>query len=316
MVKSPIRRQTNSNPFSKVVFLFGPTGVGKTQLISSLDPSRFSVVNADSIQVYRGLDIGSAKATKEERARIRHYLVDVEDPWKQFTVARFIELADEACAEIAKEGKTPVLCGGTAYYFKHFLYGLSEAPASDDGTRLRIAREVEENGLPWAYERLLEVDPQSAGRIKERDSYRITRALEVWETSGRPLSSFLPSTTPRYGMKPLCVGLCRDNDELSDRIGERVGEMFRQGLLEEVRRLVREGATAEWPGMQGIGYREFFDAMRYGEDSLQSIKERIVRASRMYAKRQMTFFRSFAEVIWISPTEKAAFARLLDEFLA
>lgn len=316
MVKSPSPHPTSSNPFSKLVFLFGPTGVGKTSLLLSLDPSRFSVVNADSIQVYRGLDIGSAKATEEERQRIPHYLVDVEDPWNQFTVARFIQLADAACRDIASQGKIPVICGGTAFYFKHFLYGLSQAPASDPVVRERVFRQVEEKGLEWAYRRLSEVDPKSAARIKEHDSYRITRALEVWEVSGKPLSSFEPSSTPRYGMHPLCIGLCRDNEELYQRITERVDEMFRLGLLQEVRSLAANGANAGWPGMQGIGYREFFDAMRSGEDSLSSLKGKIIRDSRLYAKRQMTFFRSFAEVSWISPTERERFVRLLNAYLA
>ena len=200
MVKSPIHHQTNSNPYDKIVFLFGPTGVGKTCLLSSLDPSRFSVINADSIQVYRGLDIGSAKATKDQRKAITHYLLDIEDPWNQFTVARFIEEADQACGIIASEGKIPIISGGTAYYFKHFLYGLSEAPASDPLIRAKIAALVEEKGLVWAYDRLAEIDPQSAERIKPQDSYRITRALEVWETSGKPLSDFALPDVPRFGM--------------------------------------------------------------------------------------------------------------------
>jgi len=316
MVKSPIHHQTNSNPYDKIVFLFGPTGVGKTCLLSSLDPSRFSVINADSIQVYRGLDIGSAKATKDQRKAITHYLLDIEDPWNQFTVARFIEEADQACGIIASEGKIPIISGGTAYYFKHFLYGLSEAPASDPLIRAKIAALVEEKGLVWAYDRLAEIDPQSAERIKPQDSYRITRALEVWETSGKPLSDFALPDVPRFGMRPLVVGLCRDNKELAERIEERVEQMFREGLLEEVRSLIAGGAKPDWPGMQGIGYHEFFQAMEDGEDSLQSIQARILRNSRLYAKRQMTFFRSFTDVTWIPATDPSAFQALLSAYLA
>ncbi len=294
---------SKTNPFAHIVFLFGPTGVGKTELLTRLDPNRYAVINADSIQVYRGLDIGSAKVSADVRAYINHYLVDVEDPWNQFSVARFIELADQAVREIALEGKIPVLCGGTAYYFKHFLYGLSEAPASDAAIRKSVAWETEQKGLEWAYAQLQQCDPQSAKRIHPNDEYRITRALEVFRSSGKPLSSFKPRTTARYGMKPLIYGLSRPQEELEDRIAIRVEKMFEEGLLEEMRGLLARGAKAEWPGMQGIGYREFFSAMRDGDCSIPSIKHAIIRDSRLYAKRQMTFFRSFADVSWVESQE-------------
>lgn len=300
MTKSSSSPQTSrNNPFARIVFLFGPTGVGKTEFLTSLDPKRFSVINADSIQVYRGLDIGSAKVSADVRSYIRHYLIDVEDPWNQFSVARFIELADQAVRDIAAEGKIPVLCGGTAYYFKHFLYGLSEAPASDPATREAVAGETREKGLSWAYDELRRVDPESAMRIHPNDAYRITRALEVFRASGKPLSSFRPSTTPRYGMKPLIYGLTRPHGELERRIALRVEEMFREGLVDEIRGLISRGADDSWPGMQGIGYREFFTARREGEASLSTIKADIIHHSRLYAKRQLTFFKSFARVNWI-----------------
>lgn len=289
--------------FRRIVFLFGPTGVGKTELLLSLDPAKFAVVNADSVQVYRGLDIGSAKALAEVRSRIRHYLIDVEDPWNQFNVARFIALADQAVRDIASGGRIPILCGGTAYYFKQFLYGTSEAPASDPDIREKIASLTEEKGLAWAYARLGEVDPASQKRIHPNDAYRITRALEVYESSGRPLSSFAPSTTPRYGMRPLLYGLDRPGDELSARIALRVEEMFKEGLVEEIRGLLKMGAASDWPGMQGIGYKEFFDAMKDGDCSLGTIKAAITRNSRLYAKRQLTFFRSFEGVNWLVSSE-------------
>lgn len=293
----------SSNPFARIVFLFGPTGVGKTDFLTRLDPDRFAVINADSIQVYRGLDIGSAKVSADVRASIRHYLIDVEDPWNQFTVARFIELADQAVRDIVSQGKVPILCGGTAYYFKHFLYGLSEAPASDPAVRAEVAGETEQKGLGWAYGELERVDPASALRIHPNDAYRITRALEVYRYSGKPLSAFKPSDTPRYGMKPLVYGLTRPQEELDGRIALRVEEMFREGLLDEIRGLIAHGAKESWPGMQGIGYREFFSARKEGECSLATIKAEIVRDSRLYAKRQMTFFKSFSSVTWLETPE-------------
>lgn len=309
MGKSGTNPLMRNNPYSRIVFLFGPTGVGKTGLLEELNPGQFAVVNADSIQVYRGLDIGSAKAPVSLRRNLRHYLVDIEDPWNQFTVARFIDEADKAVLHIASEGKIPVLCGGTAYYFRHFLYGLSSAPASDPDVRLSVQKDVAEKGEEWAWEELGKVDPVSQGRIERADLYRITRALEVYRSSGRPLSSFALPTEPRHGMHPLILGLVRPRDEMETRIRCRVEKMFAEGLLEEIRGLVARGATEEWPGMQGIGYREFFQARESGEMSIPAIKDMIVRNSRLYAKRQMTFFRTFPDVTWVNLNQKDQMSR-------
>ncbi len=300
----------------RVVFLFGPTGVGKTELLFHLFNTGFSVVNADSMQVYRHLDIGSAKPSPEILAAVPHYLVDIYDPWEQFSVGDFVRLADEACEEIASQGKTPVLSGGTAYYFKHFLYGLSEAPASDPVIREQVAGQLSEHGLAWCFERLSRIDPVSAARIHPSDAYRVTRALEVYEGSGRPLSSYALPDVPRDGMRPLIIGLQRDWEELKQRIELRVRQMFEQGLLEEIRGLVRMGARDSWPGMQGIGYQEFFRAMRGGELSIHGISSQIVRDSRLYAKRQNTFFKSFTDVRWMHPEDEDGIRKLVDEYSA
>ncbi len=299
----------------RVVFLFGPTGVGKTELLFHLFSTGFSVVNADSMQVYRHLDIGSAKPSPEIRAALPHYLVDIHDPWEQFSVGDFIRLADEACADIASQGKIPVISGGTAYYFKHFLYGLSDAPASNPIIREQVSKQLEEHGLAWCFELLSKVDPISATRIHPSDAYRITRALEVYEGAGKPLSSYALPKVPRNGMQPLIIGLQRDFEELKLRIARRVSLMFEQGLLDEIRSLVRLGAQESWPGMQGIGYQEFFRAMKNGELSLEGIADQIVRNSRLYAKRQNTFFKSFADVQWMHPEDEDGIRRLLDSYL-
>lgn len=311
-VKSTSTPQICAKPFESVVFLFGPTGVGKTELLLDLDPKKFSVVNADSIQVYRHLDIGSAKASSETLKAIPHYLVDIFDPWQQFSVGDFVAHADQACKEIHEEGKVPVLSGGTAFYFKHFLFGLSEAPPSDEGVRLSVAKEIAEKGDAWAHSRLAQVDPISAKRIHPSDMYRISRALEIYEGSGRPLSSYAVPSKPRLGMKPLILGLNRDGDELKERIRQRVAQMFDEGLVEEIRHLIEMGANASWPALQGIGYKEFFQARISGEASRSMIAEQIERNSRAYAKRQMTFFKSFADVIWMDPTNKQPILSLIN----
>ena len=313
-MKSTSNPSTCSNPFEKVVFLFGPTGVGKTELLLDLDPEKFSVVNADSIQVYRYLDIGSAKASLQTRKTIPHYLIDIFDPWQQFSVGDFVMFADEACRQIHSQGKIPVVSGGTAYYFKHFLYGLSEAPPSNEQIRLRLTSEIEEKGNAWAYEKLRTIDPIAAKRIHPSDMYRVSRALEVFETSGIPLSSFSIPSVPRNGIKPLVIGLKRETEELKMRIRLRVQQMFEEGLVEEIRSLLDKGACSTWPGLQGIGYKEFFQAMENGECSLSLIADQIERNSRFYAKRQMTFFRSFTDVKWMDPSEKEPVLSLIEAY--
>ncbi|NCC65000.1 MAG: tRNA (adenosine(37)-N6)-dimethylallyltransferase MiaA [Spirochaetia bacterium] len=303
-----------NNPFEKVVFLFGPTGVGKTELLLDLDPKKFSVVNADSIQVYRYLDIGSAKASPQTLETIPHYLIDIFDPWQQFSVGDFVAYADEACKLIHLQGKIPIVSGGTAYYFKHFLYGLSEAPPSNDEIRLRLTTEIAEKGDAWAYSRLRLVDPIAAERIHPSDMYRVSRALEVFETSGRPLSSFSIPSVNRNGMNPLVIGLKRENEELKRRIKCRVQQMFSEGLVEEIRSLLDKGASSAWPGLQGIGYKEFFQAMESGECSLSMIADQIERNSRFYAKRQMTFFKSFTDVRWMDPSDKEPILSLIEAY--
>ncbi len=314
-MKSHSKHQTKSDSYPPIIFLFGPTGVGKTALLTNLDPSRFAVVNADSIQVYRHLDIGSAKASVALQQTIEHYLIDLCDPWEAFTVADFIRAADRAVEQIVADKKVPILVGGTAFYYRHFLYGLSEAPPSDERIRATVARLIEEKGPKWAYEELKAVDPISGANIHPNDLYRIGRALEVWHTSGRPLSSFALPTEPRFGMEPLIIGLSRTKEELSARIEARVEEMFAEGLEEEISTLLALGADRSWPGMVGIGYQEFFNAFVTGEYTQSMVGEEIVQNSRAYAKRQMTFFKSFADAQWFDANDTQAILPIIEAYL-
>ncbi|NCC65155.1 MAG: tRNA (adenosine(37)-N6)-dimethylallyltransferase MiaA, partial [Spirochaetia bacterium] len=201
------------------------------------------------------------------------------------------------------------------YYFKHFLYGLSDAPPSDEQIRSSVGKRIEAQGGDWAFDYLKEVDPISAKRIHPSDLYRISRALEVWETSARPLSSYSLPNEPRYGMHPLIIGLHRDQDILHKRIIMRVEQMFEEGLEEEIRGLLDMGAKSWWPGMQGIGYREFFLALESGEFPRSVIAEQIIRNSRLYAKRQLTFFKSFTNAHWFDTSEKQSILTEIESFV-
>lgn len=301
---------------NKLIFLFGPTSVGKTKLLTDICKDRFSVVNADSIQVYKGLDIGSAKVSAEVMKKVPHYLIDILPPTEQFTVADFIKKADEAIVDIYNRGRIPIISGGTAFYFKHFLYGLSEAPPTDEKVRADIEKEIKSNGIESIYQILKEVDFTSYQRINPNDSYRIQRAVEVYRTCGKPLSSFSVPKTPRNNMDPLIIGLYRDNEEMAKRLKLRVNLMLQEGLLDEIKTLIREGADASWPGMQGIGYKEFFEAMKTGEQSRSQILERIVLNSKHYAKRQYTFFKSFENVNWMDAKDDEKIKILIENYLS
>lgn len=307
---------------NKVIFLFGPTAVGKTQLLFDFFRGTGEVVNADSVQVYRHLDIGSAKAGREITDRIPHHLIDILDPWETYNVADFIRLADEACLGIRERGHIPVVSGGTAFYFKHFMFGLSEAPASDPGTREAVDLYIRDQGLDKAYEYLQIIDPVSAARINRNDSYRISRAIEVYRSSGRPLSDFALPTVPRNDMEVLSIGLIRDREILKDRIRRRVDIMFEQGIVPEIRGLLEMGANLSWQSMQGIGYREFLEKAstpeemdRLSSSDIDGIRAAICSNSIHYAKRQMTFFRSFADVNWIEADDMETLGTVINGFL-
>ncbi|MDR0315975.1 MAG: tRNA (adenosine(37)-N6)-dimethylallyltransferase MiaA, partial [Treponema sp.] len=249
-----------------VLILFGPTASGKTGILLRLFGSasawsgRAEIVSADSMQVYRGMDIGTAKPSAEEQAQLPHHLIDIRNPDEQFNAGDFVRLADAACADIARRGKLPVISGGTGFYLKNFILGLPEAPPSDSVIRARLREELQEQGAQALMEELARCDPLSAEKIHINDEYRLLRALEVLRLSGKPLSSFqsAASSADRPHYQFLIIGLSRPRDELYRRINLRCAAMFRQGLPDEVRRLYDAGYSPRDPGLRAIGYREFF----------------------------------------------------------
>jgi len=262
----------------------------------------------------KNINIGSAKVSKDVTEKIHHYLIDILDPREQFTVAKFINEADKAVIKIHQENKIPVISGGTAFYFKHFLYGLSDAPASSIEIREKVESMINERSLSWAYSLLKEVDLVTYNRINENDKYRISRALEVYFDSGKPLSSFDLPSNYRNGIEPLIIGLFREKDEMERRLRLRYSIMVEKGLIQEIRDLVNSGANDEWPGMQGIGYKEFFIAMKSGELTNSQIGDLIIKNSKQYAKRQYTFFKSFSDVNWIHASKEEEIKRMINEY--
>ena len=293
--------------------LFGPTAVGKTALTEELFSKGFEIINADSVQVYRYLDIASAKPEKELVEKIPHHLVDIRFPWEQYNSGDFCKDAERLIKEINERGNIPLITGGTAYYFKQLLYGPSSTPESNPKTREEIQRTIDDIGLDKAYEMLMSLDMEAAKKIDKNDRYRISRALEVIKDTGRPLSSFPVSDTLREDIDFVIIGLKREKKELEERIRKRVDIMFDSGAVREMKALLSMGADLSWPGMQGIGYREWFNAMESGEVNISIIKDMIIRSSIKYAKRQMTFFSSFSDTVWFSPNDIEKIKGYLEE---
>jgi tRNA dimethylallyltransferase len=305
------------------IVLVGPTASGKTALLDALFGEasvrknlglpEAEVVSADSMQAYRGLDIGTAKPDSLLLSRLPHRLIDIKDSAEQYTVGDFVRLADAACAEARAGGRLPIIAGGTGFYVKNFICGLPSAPAADPELRAAIAAELEERGAAALRAELEASDPASAARIHPNDLYRLTRAIEILRSTGRPMADFAPSLRPRPGYRFAVFGLSRPREELSVRIDARVDAMMAEGLPEEVESLHAAGHGPEEPGMQAIGYREFFEfstgALPTARE-LDTIALAIKRDTRQYAKRQMTFFKNLPGIEWIEPDPSLFASRL------
>jgi tRNA dimethylallyltransferase len=299
-----------------LVLLFGPTGVGKTDLILDLFEGRGEIISVDSVQVYRDLNIGSAKPDRSYLDRLPHHLINICHFSEPFNSEDFVRLTGEAAENIYGRGLIPVLSGGTAFYFKNFCYPVSDTlPGENESVRKELLERAGREGLESLWQELLSVDPAYAVRIHGNDQLRIVRALEVFKLTDRPLSSFKQSSTLREGYDFCFIGLDREREELYRRIDKRVNLMFEAGLVSEVRGLIEQGADLEDPAMKAIGYREFFEMKEYGCETYADTADRIRQNSRRYAKRQMTFFKSLQRTSWFHPAERTGILLKINEFL-
>jgi tRNA dimethylallyltransferase len=297
-----------------VLALVGPTASGKTALALELAPRLGAeVVSADAMLVYRGMDIGTAKPTPQERARVPHHLVDLVDPAEEFSVARFQPLARAAVADILGRGRVPLLVGGSGLYF-HAVVDEFVFPPTDDAVRARLEAETGSAGLPAMYRRLSDADPAAAARIQPGNLRRVVRALEVIELTGRPFSSFrgaMDAPVSRYRLT--AVGLDPGTEALRARVAERVAGMAAAGLVDEVRRLA--AGPMSRTARQALGYRELLDAMERGTP-VEAALEAVVRRTRAYARRQLAWFRRDPRVRWSTlPPGPRRLAWALEAFL-
>ena len=299
-------------------FIVGPTGAGKTAFaIEIAERLGAEIVNADSRQVYRGMDIGTAKPTQAERSRVPHHLIDIRPPDHPLDVAEFSRLAREAIAEIARRGRPVLAVGGSGLYLRALRGGIFRGPAASAEIRERLALTAAEKGVPYLHERLRQIDPEAARRIGVNDLYRISRALEVFELTGEPIS--IHQARHRFSnrnFRSLTVGVAMDRAQLYDAINRRFDEMIARGLVEEVRRLIGSGYRVDRPPLSSIGYREI-GAWLAGQMTMEEAVEKAKRESRRFAKRQMTWFRADPEVRWLDPSRFAEQAWILfREFFA
>ena len=294
-----------------VVVIFAPTASGKTALTRELfsqGGSHFilnaEVISADSQAVYKGMNIGTAKPEPSFCKVIPHHLIDILEPSEQCNVSDFVDMADEACLDIYKRGKIPVLCGGTGFYIRNFLYGVAKTPMSDEKIRKALQERIAKEGNEALYNELKEIDAESAKHIHVNDSYRICRALEVYYISGKTRTSYKVERKLREQYNFVFVILEPKRDVLYERIRNRVDIMFTEGLIGEVRGLIDKGYTKDSPGMKAIGYSEWFNEDGSvidfdDEKAVETVKENIKHHSTKYSKKQYTYIRDIDEGITV-----------------
>ncbi len=283
-------------PALPVVLIMGPTASGKSALAMSL-AQRFPVeiVSVDSAQVYRGMDIGTAKPSVDERRQVPHHLIDITDPAQSYSAARFVRDAQAAIGEIRARGRVPLLVGGTMLYFRALLHGLSDLPPADAALRASLEQEAAQKGWPALHARLAQHDPVTAARLSPNDGQRIQRALEILHVSGASPSANFSRSPPAPAVTGPLLSFAlelADRAELHRRIEERLLRMMEQGFLEEIRALHARGDLhADLPSMRSVGYRQLWQHVD-GDLGIQEAVQRAIYASRQLAKRQLTWLRS------------------------
>jgi tRNA dimethylallyltransferase len=294
-------RETFSSPVTLLV-IAGPTATGKSELALSLaERVGGEIVSVDSAQVYRGLDVGTAKATREERERIPTHLLDVIDPEEQWSAKAFQEAADRVVSDLSARGRIPVVCGGTGLWLRALLYGLFEAPEISPAVREAVRSALRERGSAAMHEALKTVDPEAASRIQAGDPQRIGRALEVFEETGQPISELQKSHGFRQQRYRVC-GFMTDmpRAEHNQRIEARTRRMYETGIVEEVEACLERGIRRDAPGLSIIGYRDVVGFLTGVFSKAEAVEKTIV-ATRQYAKRQRNWFRSMAVLRSLPP---------------
>ncbi len=289
----------------KILVICGATATGKTKLAVDCALKLGSeVISADSQLVYRGLDIGTAKPSLEEMRGVKHHLIDVADACEPFSVGEYRELAEPVLQRLLNEEKTPVICGGTGFYIKSLLFefGYGKTVGNSE-IRERYGKFAKKYGNKALHEKLKAVDPQAALKLHPNDVKRVIRALEIFDLSGQKKSEQRDGLNPKRDYVAVVINYPRE--ELYSRIDQRVDEMFRQGLLDEVENLLAQGVDETCQSMQAIGYKEVLCGIKNGDLS-STMRDVIKRNTRRYAKRQITFFKKMPNLVWLAPEDATA----------
>jgi tRNA dimethylallyltransferase len=296
---------------AQAIGLLGPTASGKSSAAMKLaEELTLEIVSVDSAQVYRGMDVGTAKPSARDRARVAHHLIDLLDPAEPYCAARFVRDAQAAIAAIRGRGRLPLLVGGTMLYAKALREGLADLPPADPEVRKRLAQEAAQSGWHALHARLHEVDPRTAARLSPTDRQRIQRALEVYELTGEPLSALLQAAATEPMAVMMIAWMPSDRFELHRRIEARFDSMLAAGFLDEVRRLRARGdLNPDLPSMRSVGYRQAWDHLE-GASSFDEFRASAIAASRQLAKRQITWLRSMGDALVIDPLSDGAPSQL------
>jgi len=312
--------QQHSHPMSdekpKILVVAGPTASGKTRLAMKLaETVGGEIVSADSIQIYRHMDIGSAKPTTAERSRVVHHMIDIRDPDEDFSAGDYVREARQCINKIIQRGGVPLVVGGTGLYIRCLLGGIVDSSSSDAKLRKRLLEESERKGKGALFEKLAEVDPETAGHTTEENVYRIMRALEVYELTGKKMSMI--QTEHAFQDRPyrhIFLGLAFARSRLYEQIDHRVDNMIKSGLVEEVAQLYRLGYSAGLKSMRSLGYRHIGMVLT-GKMDIEEAIRLMKRDTRRYAKRQLTWFRSEPDIVWCDPEEPERIQLMVDDFL-
>lgn len=298
-----------------MVVIVGPTAVGKTELSIEL-AKRFDgeIVSADSMQIYKYLDIGTAKPTKDEMQGIPHYMIDIVYPEQDFNVAKYKKMATHYIDDISERNKLPILVGGTGLYISSILYDLKFTDAKPDTSlREKLEQDMKDKGVEALYDELNRVDPDSCKRIHINDKKRIIRALEVYYRTGKPMSHFEEDEKKLNSQYApiIIIGLTMDREKLYQKINLRTDLMIQNGLLEEVESLIKKGYDKNLQSIQALGYKELYDYFE-GTKTLEEVVEDIKRETRRYAKRQITWFKKDKNIKWFKVDEFKTKENLID----
>lgn len=299
-----------------VIIMVGPTAVGKTDLsIEIASKIEGEIVSADSMQIYKYMNIGSAKPTQEEIKNIPHYLIDEIDPSKPFSVSDYQELAKKYIKQIIQKGKIPILAGGTGLYVNSILFDMDFSSMPSDHTfRKNLEKEAELYGNEKLHNRLKNIDINLAERIHPNNVKKVIRAIEVYERTGEIIKNFEESFIPNQEYQYILIGLTRDREELYDRINKRVDILIDKGLIEEVEELLKKGLTEKNISMKGIGYKEVIGYL-HGEYDIEQAIWLIKRNTRRYAKRQLTWFKRYNEIKWYNLSEYSYQNEIINDIL-